>query len=54
MNVLGMIYTNNIKKRVFFRLAWKIFLKSMMESEFRKSLGLYVNSDEGVYAGVCF
>ena len=40
--------------RVSLWLAWKIFLKSVAESDFRKSSGLYINSSEGVSDGIYF
>ena len=40
--------------RLSLKLAWRIFLKSVTESKFRKSSGVYVNSSEIVCNGVCF
>ena len=35
-------------------LAWRMFLKSVAESDFRKSLGLYISNSEGVRDADCF
>ena len=37
-----------------FMITWRIFLKPVAESDFRKSSGRYINNSEGVHDDVCF